>query len=927
MIRPLPSGGIRLVTLGLLLAVGLLWVLPLQSRVAAQPNQEAKDLHGLTIEIDMEALLRDPDVLSLRVSGPIWTVAAPPGRQLIQVPVQITPGTEPVDLSSIDLKVGGASFLGWRLFDLWENKPRGDDRVEIERQLFQPPLFTKKITVYPETADGDRRVAFRVDRFLLGGNVNRSDRYYSLKLDQELLKSKQPVVPDRPGGNRDPAQRAADMQRQLKLRKDLQNFMDLRSIVNGLPSDIEVPLEPRIWAVFAISPFRSDLEITGHKEGEWSISLETFRTLRETSVRPKEGPRKAVALEDRLEQRRINQRAPAKQDPRTFDPVRDLQMINALAVLAADTHPYTQRMVAHAIAANGVARRAEIGDSTFFLMKKLLEGGDTEVRRTLLLELTSIQPPTPFSIALLPEAIQAEGKVQLAGFKQMLRGIQATDPAIIEQTARQMNDQLADPKGVPPSIILEEAIANTTANPMAFPVMIRTVNFARIPEERLNDALVTVVEYAGTDPIAAAWLNDRFLGSVDTELVRKTLDIILNADTGSKEIGPAVKNAMNLIFGVPELGGDIPIRRAKLRGLIPIDSTNHGMFRVLQFGDKRVREKAWKALPNFRITQNNQGGVGGAADPYAVLLDAALLQSPTPVEAAAFFRKQPDQLKAGAALINLVLSDTPAASIAASQTLVSSGMPLGDALSIQRVGERQGFAMKMYENLTDEVPMVTFMLRYQQKDSDLARWFGDEIADGRLPADFEWKTQLPHEVLIDLIGTRDRTLARGAVAVLVADIGGKRVDVERLADRFANEPNRERSNLESIWAKAKSDILIKRLQTDAGPYELVLNVFVPGQSQIDRVINVGVVQLEVQGDGITIGKEDLPVSLPSSYGIQFRQAADLRTFPEVAELTLNPQNTEPVILRPLPDGSFAGDIKQNGQVWGQLIMQRLEQRS
>jgi hypothetical protein len=400
---------------------------------------------------------------------------------------------------------------------------------------------------------------------------------------------------------------------------------------------------------------------------------------------------------------------------------------------------------------------------------------------------------------------------------------------------------------------------------------------------------------------------------------------------------PVVRGGLNLVFGQPKAADPSSAKpNAKLKALIPIANANHGLYRALQHGDPRLRTLAWQAINKFELVKTGQEEqeIGNRnTDRYQVLLELALNQAPTPPQVVAFFSRQPDQARATAAMVQIVLRGGTEASIASSRSLVNSNKPLAEAMLALAFGERQGFAMRMYENLTGRsAPLVTALLRQRNDRNPLVGWLGESIANGELPPPSTWASKLNQDQLIDLASSNDVELARGAVAALVNAIGGSDRDAANFAQELRRLPDQSPANLLTQWSEYRKGFFTRAMQRYGGPYRLVLRVFEaapsnPGQASPvnqtpDRETLLGVVQLVADGASVSIGS-NVAVSVPSEQlALRIDKPAELKNFPneELAKLPLEEVQT-PVDLRPQADGTWRGEVSLSAGRRLEVVMQ------
>lgn len=921
--------------------------------------------------------------------------------------------------------------------------------------LKEKPRFANQVTITP-----NRMMQWNADR-IFAGQLIPSDQLYAMKIDRNLLNARNPDAVAQgggPGGGPAAVQRPAQQrerpqpqarggggggpggstggttrerpqpqrrspgefggpggggfggpggtgtddraQQQLAMAQrqlDMEAFRKLRDEVTNLPTSFQEPLTTRLWAVFDMDIRNKDLVITSDEFASmnWSISLDHLNLLR--SICTQGFPITSVDFHG--------------------NPVMGPQenaLLVQLGILANDPHPYSKQAVAYAVNYARMGSMTQIGSQLFFIFQALLESNDPLTQRVAQRELVGTIPPNQATLTLLKQvATTTLDDAAMAGVLQVLaQGVQdfVNNPGAAQDMVSTVNQVLADPNGPPPGAALQPLLDAARRQPEAVPYLVRDVQFNRLPAERLHQTLVFIVENAGREPLAAGWLDQKFLGVTSTELVRRSLEVIVDADAGAQSLGPVIQWGMHQVFGAPPTA-DVGAK-ARIAYKIPIDSVQHGMIRALQHGDPKIRELAWRALPNFRLPVEPLM-MGEMEQPlgnrYQILMDAALSQAPTPTQIVSFLAAQPmlirrelielrdnpqqqrgfgqggfggmgpggfggpggfdgpggfggpggpemggfggmgpggmaqrqiapfdparinehpEVLLAVQGLVHVVLSGSSSASTAAARALLGSGWPIDVALTDLEYGERQGFAMRMYENLTGRVPLVTSVLRQRTSRNPMLDWFGRELAVGNLPDPASWLAAFPggENAVIELATVGDGELAKGAIAVLVSSVGGPDRTAQNLFGELRGAANQNAQRVREIWTAARKDILLLGLRKAEGPYRLVLRIgptsraakpaagglaggpmdyagpggpggpgmmgppggmgmMPPGMDGMDgmdaaspppasiaieedvrfeKEISIGVLHLKVEGDGVSFGNETLSVSLAES---------------------------------------------------------------
>lgn len=891
----------------------------------------------LSVHLDVEALLRNPAVLVDSVGDGVWSIAAEPGRRLVQLPMVVEVPDTVIDLSTPPVSLRSSRFLTWHILDddqipgrgrathgggygpgglppgagygpgalppgagygpgalppgagygpsgtgprdfvpggggmgalPMEAMPQAVPMGELPDTTGLPanvPRFARKLSIHP-----DGTVHWKLVRVIPGGALNESNPSgYALKIRPDLLEKLSPQrrrSPERDGarsrrssdrrppggpgsasrsrrsadrrppgggpgsaprsrrggsGREDLAQRRAE---QAEHRNRHRQFQELRKRIRALPDEFEAPLPTRLWAMFEVPEGISEWKFGGKEPFPWQIKVEDLAMLRQLASGRGGGRREQL-------------------DPSVYIQVAQLQQ------MAKDSHRLTHRAIAHALSASGMTGSAQANDPLYRLLETLLQGEDAEARRVVINELAAVRPPTSVTMALQRNAfggMSAEEKLI------SLRGqfsVELSDPVTARQLLATLNAALHDSDGANAGEILAAVVEAQSSEPRdshrlrgrdapidSISFLAGAVNFTRLAEAQRDDAIRYVISAAGSRQLASVWLNKALLGSSDPVVVRRTLELMDLATTPSPIIDPLVQLMMNQVFTPSQVGTAMdPV--LELTGLIPIDSANHSVFRVLNSGDPQIQELAWRGLVHFVITEAGLGprrmrprqADSGRPDSYKLILDAALAQESIPRSVAIFYANQPNYAAATVAMVRIVAEGNAEGDTAAvkhaSRKLHGSGWPIADALSQLEPEMRSRFGLNLYEGLTGSPNAVAALLGDPTHRSPLVRWFGEQLASGELPKAALWAEQFQgDDQLLDLAVGDDRMIADGAVAALVGAAGGDEWAAEDLARRFADHGDRSAAGLKSLWSVTKQQIYAHRLGEASGTYRLVLEI-------------------------------------------------------------------------------------------------------
>ncbi len=930
-------------------------------RVAPTEIVEDKPLSAPHFDIDLFAFLAARDAQGDSASDNVWIVKAAPGMKLLQLPIIVEAGREETALGASTFRIKGGRFLAYKLADETEKAVAGS---EAERQLeagLPPgtPRITRKMIITPKG-----RVKWSMDRTISSfGGTLKPDQLYSLKIDYELLSKKQPPKPERVVPN------AGESMRDYRARKaeaDARNraasnaYRDISKAVRELPDDFEMPIPARIWVLFEYN--RQSIEITGPEPLPWELTQTQLKMLRDGMT--------AVQVE-------AGGTGGAPRLPRSA-----LESIALMTtMITEDKHPLTARAISFVLSESRLVPYAERGDSLYKLMEQVLKSSDPTARQVVIKELARTFPPTAASLSLSKLAMKdMDTQTQMVWLKSLAKtdnNSKSPSPTMgnaesgraqavqLQQMLNQVNELLASPTGPPPQEVVALLVEYVKGNPETLDMTVEKVRFEDIPEGRLDDAIVAVVNQASTEPVAAGWLDKKLIGSSDPKIIRRTLEVISKAGSGATVAASGVRPAeflLDLTFG-PSRTSSKNVAGATITEPIRLSSTSHSLFRALQNGNPEIRALAWGVLPRFTLDDkplgNNpsqqpglpaaQTGMDQDSNPAQALLNAALAQNPTPLQAVEVLSRQHDTTAAASAMVMMVIRGSTDASRQATRVLLRSknNWPVDKALMEQGYSDRQAFAARTYENLTGKAPLVAGLMRQKLENNPLVEWFGKELANGSTPSTGEWASHAGGEdKLLDLVMSADAELSRGAMAALVAEAGGDDRIVQPLTQKLTQLPDTTLANLKTQWASARRDIYTMRLSRSDGPYMLVVRVAnqtsnqppvgpqgvppgappmpmppgpplggKPGEEAGSGIadattIELGLVQLQADGQSIKLANQALTLSVPSDkMAIRVDKPSELKNFnnPQIDKLSID-QVTTSVDLLPQQDGSWRGSF-------------------
>lgn len=900
-------------SLCLLLSGALLQAQPVDpAQLAANPEEA-----GVKFNLDTFTLLKNDEIFTTSVSGPVWIANANAnfGKTLIQVPILLEPGQKPVEIDSNLLKLGRGTFVCFRMNDFGETAGLLEQAAADNRE-FQAgaarlaekadtletaiPVLTKKFTLLP-----NGRVQYAVTtvnpRFCEILPYSAGDSLYKLKLDAKMRNDLRPPAPDRPTDR----SREAQLGYQAAFRAYQQassEYRDMAKKASGLEKDLEIVKPTRIWMIFEVDQTISELSFAGMKPLPWELKVENLAMLRDIITKPATGE--------------------AGLDGVTRLDLEHTQIILNLAKLIEKRHPYDLQLASLVVNLTHMVRFANLGDTQFFLLKAILESEDSMARQFIMAEMSQTFPPTLVTIELTKLMVRTGvGTVadKRDAIKSMLEAVNS-DPTQATSTAETINTMLANEDGPAPSQLLGAIFKPARENVNVRNTFVQSIRFQSLPEKRFNDALVFVVENAGAEPLAAGWLNEHFLGSANLIVLKKTLTVISEADTGARDLGPMFNWAVNKLFGHPASDSGQLLRKARMRLPIPINTPYDGIYRALQHGNEQIRTLAWRSLPRFIIPElaADVAPLPESSDRYQILTNTALDMLSTPPGVVTFLERQPNKKRVAECLIQIVLRGSSQVQIAGVRALIGCKAPLGAVMLNMSPGERQGFAMVVYEIGANQTPppMVVNVLRRRDVNNPVARWFGDEVAKGQIPSTTAWVGQFDGEgQLLELVASNDDPLAKGAAAVMLTAIGGTDRDALTFREKVRTLSDQTAAFVAQTWQDTKLQLFANQLKRYEGNYRLSLFVGegdnFGGQLDIPmREIPVGIVQFRINeaDKTLTLTNEKIEPAIGDAYHtIRIGKPAEIKSFPseELAQIPLE-KVTTPVQLRLQDDGTWKG---------------------
>ena len=984
--------------------MGLACVLLLGTSAApAQPAgvEAAEVSEGAGVELLLEPMLTEDRVLGDSLSGVAWDVEATPGRRLMQLPLRVVPGAAEWVIGEPSISFGGSRFVGWwlpigedalntrsrsrggsvaeaptdeALLDLAglldhletaEAEPRGgrrdtgvDDRAVAAGAGLPEgaPRLAREIVVKP-----DGRVAWEVARLIPGATVKAGETPYLLYLDgtrlRELKPEKENVTRNSGESSREFSQRRREID--LAYREELTEYRELQQSARGVPTLLEAELPAVVWAVFEVNAIQDEWTLRGGPAGTWSMGFDAFETLRALAggqgISSWPGDGGAFSTEDR-------------------------RVISTLDRLVKDRHPWTQRTLARALADSGYAANLDGADAVSDVFRQLLASTDEIARNRTVLALATTDPATPATASLLEDAAKHTGDpaVQLAALRARLAvQLAAATPqrggrdatADLSGVIATVNASLADPGGADAGLVIKQLLTTVPAEtPEAVNALVGGVRFEGLPADRFDAAVAAVLSSAGTQPaVVGGWVDRQLLGSSDRATVKRTLELMASADAPAPAVSAFAAALRGAVFGPPappegsaehsEGAEAAPPPRVTMTAGLPLDSSNHAIFRLLNAGDPEARKAGWSVLRHFELTdrapsrgRRSAPAEGDGEDPLTLIVEAGLSQPQTPSSLVPFLLRQPDEARAHGPLLQVVLSGDTVSSRRAARGLLGSERDLGPAVAELEPAPRATLGNTVYDRVgVGPEPVTGLLAADHHRRGGTAAWFGERWAAGALPAAGEWAEQAGGESrLLPLVGGDDEAVAHGAIAALAAAAGADRALQLQLIDRFNDQRQTLSSDeLQEAWGDAKKDIYTRRLTDAAGEYRLVMTV--AGDEDAGRVRDeflgydpeaaaaqnraaageavrtertvLGVVTLDADGRSVGIRGGTPTLSVPEDrLALRVDEPGQLLAYADEFEslqgLPLDGID-EPLDLLPEDDGGWRGQVPMpDGRVFG-----------
>ncbi|MEX2215349.1 MAG: hypothetical protein WD768_14550 [Phycisphaeraceae bacterium] len=805
------------------------------------------------VDIDLNALLDAPSVFPAQsVTDDIWQITAGPGRILVRVPLLMNVSKGPVDLSEVGVKLRGARFLAWHLVDdktdqpatttpaqTTEINPVGDKALPVN-----VPRFAKSITLSP-----DGTVSWKLDRVIFNASVPAGQGWYKLKLSREALEAMNPGAA--PRIVRNAGENANDFQRrknteEAEWRRKAVEYRDIAKVVLKLPDEFKGPAPKTLWAVYETRSNLPTLDFDGPEPLPWEFPLDLLQTLQ--AAVGTGGAQASTGLT-------IVTATPADHALKVFT--------------GGKAHLYSLRLLAMGFTRSKLLEGMKVGDSNFKLVDQLLAAKDARTSGILMKYLAV--NPSEATAALMAKAMQAgilDVASQLAAVQGMLSA-KAGDPAGLEASLSTINTFLIDPQGPPPAQLLPALVESAKANTTLAGALVNNLQLEKATDARFAQIVHAVIELAPHSPVAGEWLNT-LMGIRDEKKIFTVADLLNKAVLVKAEATPEAPAPATPTKSPGS--GDKPALKAR----IPVLSTSHNLFTIVQNNNPQIRAMAWAGLRHFLFDMDK--AAAEAKEKWArLLLDIAIAQTPTPPAVVEFLSRHQSQ-PVDDALIQIVLRGDDAAAKASAQAMLGSHRALDQALKrMPSEKDRYQFGLRVYESILGQGPYATGLLLDKSDSAPGAAWFGNAIADGQLPDASQWVKAYGSETrMIDLVLKNDEVLGKGAVDALVASAGGGFTETENVANQLRSDLSASPPSVLALWNKLRRDVFAGRLKNTSGNFTIKVRYTEndPDRPGVPlwRTADAGKAEIKIEGANVTLGQATAMVADDEMLSIRLKSA-------------------------------------------------------
>lgn len=916
-------------------------------QAAAQTPAQAQPL-----ELDLQRLLNQADQPGFQDT--VWRLTPSPGRKIMLLPLAVRPGDADAELTRSPIGPKGGRFIGFAIpapqadpnttrysinYDLFcddsegaltrllfgstsdpsdpnapdteAHNPSDTDQPQGATYASPPPRLARRIVIHP-----DGMVQWGLDRGFPSAELETASEQnlYAYELDPEQLREKEPPKPERitrqdGESSRDYAERRRVQQ--LEQRDQMEAYRELRDSLRDLPEDFKEPAK-LVYAVFEV---REDegLDLQGEAPMPWSLDAARMQLLQQIA-QPGGG--------ELTDEKR--------------------NALSQLGTVLDQNHPLDARVIALSALEGGIAASAQLNDPGYQLLAKLVASQDPIARRIALYAVARAEPQTRACAGLLERAAQSAKDdervaLQLASLKTLL-SLDANDPERAGELVAAVNKTLADPKGPPAALVLEQLLAaldpqtlaaNTEGATTTAQAMIAGVDFAAVPADQLDAVIAVVVRHAPTSPIAAGWLDHKLLRAEAAETVNRTLARLSKVEIAS----PADQTDADPDAPQAPPAPPAPVNPDTLANAIPLTAFDHGLVLALGSEDEGRRTLAWDALRNFRVSASSSQDP--SADPQAqmqltfeAILKKGMDQQPTPPALVGFIDNHngpalgTPAIKAMLRLLIDAKIDPEVAKLAAQR--IAASPDYGPVLTSLIPEEQLLVVNALYQRLETDTPPIVGLIA--DPASGMIGWFAQQLdsedARGTLPTASAWSAYtasqaLGEQQLIQIVASSPSPDASAAaVKALVINAGGNAQEQERFAQTVGTLDPRDAATIAEAWTTIKARLFSDALLNAQGAYTLAV-VIHPGDNGDPLLgppatptrIDLAQVQLHAKGTTVSLAGSTVRVAEEPGERLAIRLASlsDLGTFkqPGLANLPLS-QLDQPLDLLPTDTGAWLG---------------------
>lgn len=824
------------------------------------PPGQADAPASYSAAIDLEKMLDGTVVLptSSQTDG-VWLVELVPGKRIVRIPFMIATGEKEFELSTSDLKMRRGRFIAWQL--LSDDEKVSSQKVPLASVTATSstglpagvPRFARKITIKP-----DGTVHWKMERSIIGAKSVKpsgaTSHPYALKMDRTELERLEPAKPPKSAPPADPKARA--------------EFARAKRAA-------EAAYRQRLSEYSRLTRAISKLpdEFSGKKPNVlWAV----FELPSSVDVIELEGP---TPLPWNISVRLLTQiQGMSKGGGKPEENNAFAGTLLAAVKTGGKVHPFTLRLVAGAMVAAKLLKDIEENTPAYEVASVVLGSKDQIATAALIDRLSMLQSDAAkklFKTAVTGTVLSSDSK--LAALVNLLSAAVAKteDHMRRVQTA---NEFLADANGPDPAGIIK-AVLELGAKDAKTKGMLETdMKFDSLSEARLTPAINAIVAAAPSNDLARSWFRSKLL------------------DPNNATISSATLNRVSSV-ALPER--------------IPVASADHNLFGFLEHVDSKVRNQAWQAMSNVEMTD-----VASTATWPETLSGAALRYDQTPKRLVPFLNRHKVS-GVGDSLARIVLFGDDEAATAASKQLLKSDIAIDSLIDrMPTLGDRFAFAQRLYELRYKSSPLVTYLLREKSKDSIVAKWFGQQLKNGSLPAPGEWaKAFGDQKMLLEFMASNDKDLALGGLAALFATVGGTDEQVIAALPKFQAKKDSIQDLLQ-LWEATKQETFTQRLAALKGKHELIINIAAT-DDQPAASKSLGRFNVSVEGAAVTIGPIQASIPQDSTLAVRIK-VGDLTRFPAAGVSTAD--GVKFIDLKPRDAGSWGGEFLLEGGNTGSMVL-------